>query len=70
MRCTDLAPGKGPFIPIFQMIYPLRKWCLRQTRPAQTWQAVGNELQGCALMKVAGEVVLHEKITYFSQLPD
>ena len=34
------------------------------------WQAVGTELQGCALVKVGEEGVLHEKIAYFSRLPD
>ena len=34
------------------------------------WQAVGTELQGCALVKVGAEGVLHEKIAYFSRLPE
>jgi hypothetical protein len=34
------------------------------------WQAVGTELQGSALVKVGGEGVLHEKIAYFSSLPE
>ncbi|MDH3759356.1 MAG: hypothetical protein OEU50_00150 [Gammaproteobacteria bacterium] len=41
---------------------PATVWCW--------WQAVGTELQGCALVKVAEEGVMHEKIAYFSRLPD
>ena len=41
---------------------PATVWCW--------WQAVGTELQGCALVKVGEEGVLHEKIAYFSRLPD
>jgi len=41
---------------------PATVWCW--------WQAVGTELQGCALVKVGNEGVLHEKIAYFSRLPD
>ena len=41
---------------------PATVWCW--------WQAVGTELQGCALVKVGQEGVLHEKIAYFSRLPD
>jgi hypothetical protein len=41
---------------------PATVWCW--------WQAVGTELQGCALVKVGAEGVLHEKIAYFSRLPD
>ena len=41
---------------------PATVWCW--------WQAVGTELQGCALVKVGTEGVLHEKIAYFSRLPD
>ena len=41
---------------------PATVWCW--------WQAVGTELQGCALVKVGVEGVLHEKIAYFSPLPD
>jgi hypothetical protein len=41
---------------------PATVWCW--------WQAVGTGLQGCALVKVGAEGVLHEKIAYFSRLPD
>lgn len=41
---------------------PATVWCW--------WQALGTELQGCALVKVGAEGVLHEKIAYFSRLPD
>jgi hypothetical protein len=41
---------------------PATVWCW--------WQAVGTELQGSALVKVGAEGVLHEKIAYFSRLPD
>jgi hypothetical protein len=41
---------------------PATVWCW--------WQAVGTELQGCALVKVGEEGVLHEKIAYFSRLPE
>jgi hypothetical protein len=34
------------------------------------WQAVGTELQGSALVKVGEHGVLHEKIAYFSRLPE
>ena len=40
---------------------PATVWCW--------WQAIGTELQGCALVKVGEEGVLHEKIAYFSRLP-
>ncbi|MEH6455099.1 MAG: hypothetical protein V7749_02130 [Cocleimonas sp.] len=33
------------------------------------WHAVGTDLQGCALIKVSEEGILHEKIAYFSKLP-
>ncbi len=34
------------------------------------WQAVGTELQGCARILANEDGVLHEKIAYFSRLPD
>ena len=43
-------------------VSPATVWCW--------WQAVGTALQGCALVKVGEEGVLHEKIAYFSRLPD
>jgi len=33
------------------------------------WQAVGTDLQGCALIKASEAGILHEKIAYFSKLP-
>ena len=41
---------------------PATVWCW--------WQAAGTELQGCALVKFGTEGVLHEKIAYFSSLPE
>jgi len=41
---------------------PVTVWCW--------WQAVGTDLQGSALVKVGEQGVLHEKIAYFSKLPD
>ena len=40
---------------------PVTVWCW--------WHATGTSLQGCALIKVGEEGVLHEKIAYFSKLP-
>ena len=34
------------------------------------WQAIGTELQGAARVLVGEEGVLHEKIAYFSHLPE
>jgi len=33
------------------------------------WQAVGTDLEGCALIKANESGILHEKIAYFSMLP-
>jgi hypothetical protein len=41
---------------------PATVWCW--------WQAVGTELQGSARVQVGEEGVLHEKIAYFSRLPE
>jgi hypothetical protein len=41
---------------------PTTVWCW--------WQAVGTELQGSARVLVGSEGVLHEKIAYFSRLPE
>ena len=41
---------------------PATVWCW--------WQAVGTELQGSARVLVGSEGVLHEKIAYFSRLPE
>ena len=43
-------------------VLPATVWCW--------WQAVGTELQGCALIKVGEQGVMHEKIAYFSRLPE
>lgn len=59
--------GATPFLHYSDVVInddelPATVWCW--------WQAVGTELQGCALVKVGSEGVLHEKIAYFSRLPD
>ncbi|MFT5221116.1 MAG: hypothetical protein ACI9LO_001558 [Planctomycetota bacterium] len=41
---------------------PATVWCW--------WQAIGTGLQGCALIKVDASGILHEKIAYFSKLPE
>ena len=41
---------------------PATVWCW--------WQAVGTELQGSARILVGTKGVLHEKIAYFSRLPE
>lgn len=41
---------------------PATVWCW--------WQAVGTELQGAARILVGEQGVLHEKIAYFSPLPE
>lgn len=43
-------------------VSPAIVWCW--------WQAIGTELQGCARVLVGEQGVLHEKIAYFSRLPD
>ena len=59
--------GANPFLQYSDVVIrdeelPATVWCW--------WQAVGTELQGCALVKVGEEGVLHEKIAYFSRLPE
>jgi len=61
------AVNANPFLQYTDVVIkddklPATVWCW--------WQAVGTELQGCALVKVGTEGVLHEKIAYFSRLPD
>jgi hypothetical protein len=61
------AENANPFLQYSDVVIkddnlPATVWCW--------WQAVGTELQGCALVKVGTEGVLHEKIAYFSKLPD
>ena len=33
------------------------------------WHAAGSDFQGCALIKVGGEGILSEKISYYTRLP-
>jgi hypothetical protein len=61
------AKNANPFLHYSDVVIkddelPATVWCW--------WQAVGTELQGCALVKVGIDGVLHEKIAYFSRLPD
>jgi hypothetical protein len=61
------AENANPFLQYSDVVIrddvlPATVWCW--------WQAVGTELQGCALVKVGSEGVLHEKIAYFSRLPE
>ena len=61
------AENANPFLQYSDVVIrddelPATVWCW--------WQAVGTKLQGCALVKVGEEGVLHEKIAYFSRLPD
>ncbi len=59
--------GASPFLKYSDIVIkddelPVTVWCW--------WQAVGTELQGSALVKVSEAGVLHEKIAYFSKLPE
>jgi hypothetical protein len=61
------AVNANPFLKYTDVVIkdnelPATVWCW--------WQAVGTELQGCALVKVSEAGVLHEKIAYFSSLPE
>ena len=61
------AVNANPFLKYTDVVVkddelPATVWCW--------WQAVGTELQGCALIKVGETGVLHEKIAYFSSLPE
>jgi hypothetical protein len=61
------AENANPFLQYSDIVVkddvrPATVWCW--------WQAIGTELQGCALIKVSEEGVLHEKIAYFSRLPE
>jgi len=61
------AADANPFLQYSDVVIkddesPVTLWCW--------WQAVGTELQGCALVKVGEQGVLHEKIAYFSRLPE
>ncbi len=61
------AENASPFLQYTDVVIkddslPATVWCW--------WQAVGTELQGCALIKVSEAGILHEKIAYFSRLPE
>jgi hypothetical protein len=61
------AKNANPFLQYSDVVIkdvelPATVWCW--------WQAVGTELQGSALVKVGEQGVLHEKIAYFSRLPE
>ncbi len=61
------AEDANPFLQYSDVVIkddelPATVWCW--------WQAAGTGLQGCALVKVGEEGVLHEKIAYFSRLPE
>lgn len=60
-------PGARPFLQYSDVVIrddvsPTIVWCW--------WQAIGTELQGSARVLVDDSGVLHEKIAYFSRLPD
>jgi len=61
------AVNANPFLKYTDVVIkdnelPATVWCW--------WHAVGTELEGCALVKVGETGVLHEKIAYFSSLPE
>jgi hypothetical protein len=61
------AEDANPFLQYTDVVIkddklPATVWCW--------WQAVGTELQGSARVLVAAEGVIHEKIAYFSRLPE
>ena len=61
------AENANPFLQYSDVVIkddvtPATVWCW--------WQAVGTELQGSARVLVGAEGVLHEKIAYFSRLPE
>jgi len=61
------AENANPFLQYSDVVIkddelPATVWCW--------WQAVGTELQGSALVKAGEQGVLHEKIAYFSRLPE
>jgi hypothetical protein len=61
------AEDANPFLSYSDVVIkddelPATVWCW--------WQAVGTELQGSARIQVGAEGVLHEKIAYFSRLPE
>jgi hypothetical protein len=61
------AVNASPFLQYTDVVIqddmlPATVWCW--------WQAVGTDLQGSARILVGNEGVLHEKIAYFSKLPE
>jgi hypothetical protein len=61
------AEDANPFLQYSDVVIkddklPATVWCW--------WQAVGTELQGSARVLVGAEGVIHEKIAYFSRLPE
>ena len=61
------AEDASPFLQYSDVVIkadklPATVWCW--------WQAVGTELQGSARVLVGAEGVIHEKIAYFSRLPE
>ena len=61
------AKNANPFLQYSDVVIkddelPATVWCW--------WQAIGTGLQGCALVKIGEQGVLHEKIAYFSRLPE
>jgi hypothetical protein len=61
------AENANPFLQYSDVVIkddelPATVWCW--------WQAVGTELQGSARVLVGEEGILHEKIAYFSRLPE
>jgi hypothetical protein len=59
--------GANPFLEYSDVVIddslrPAIVWCW--------WRAAGTDLQGCARVLVDEEGVQHEKIAYFSRLPD
>lgn len=69
-RAAEEMGGEVNAVPFLQYsdvvikddVSPAIVWCW--------WQAIGTELQGCARVLVGKQGVLHEKIAYFSRLPD
>ena len=69
-RAAEEMGGEIDAVPFLQYtdvvikddVLPATVWCW--------WQAIGTELQGSARVLVGEEGVLHEKIAYFSRLPE
>ena len=61
------AENANPFLQYSDVVIkddslPATVWCW--------WQAVGSKLQGSARILVGADGILHEKIAYFSRLPE